>query len=217
VSGIRGPFCCSCPLFCLKNKTQNLNLGEFVLFKMFEDFILIPARVWIIFMVSHVQGLQHLLMYTSRNGSVSTIKELRLNLGGNFICLCKVRRLKLQWAHAQDRNFHSFVVVSSPFKHVQILLSTTQTIPCTIYTSTKEVVGEKFLSPASLVSLASAAILIAGGSKITVKRFRHGLALHAYSVSRCKVLLYESSNEEIVTCDKAFHTWYRVIRKNSVP
>jgi hypothetical protein len=72
--------------------------------------------------------------------------------------------LKLQWAHVQDRNLHSFVVVSSPFKHVQILLSTTQTIPCTIYTSTKESVDEKFLSPASLVSLASAAILIAGGS-----------------------------------------------------
>jgi hypothetical protein len=183
---------------------------------MFEDFILIPARVWIIFIVSHVQGLQHLLMYTSRNGSISTIKGLRLNLGGNFICLCKVRRLKLHWAHVQDRNLHSFVVVSSPFRHVQILLSTTQTIPCTIYTSTKENVGEKLLNPASLVSLASAAILIAGGSKITVKRFRHGLALHAYSVSRCKVLLYESSNEEIVTCDKASHTWYRVIRKNSV-
>jgi hypothetical protein len=200
----------------LKNKTQNLNLGEFVLFKMFEDFILIPARVWIIFMVLHVQGLQHLLMYTSRDGSVSTIKKLRLNLGGNFICLCKVKRLKLQWAHVQDRNLHSFVAVPSPLKHIQILLSTTQTIPCTIYTSTKDNVGEKLLSPASLVSLASAAILIAGGSKITVKRFRHGLALHAYSVSRCKVLLYESSNEEIVTCDKASHTWYRVIRKNSV-
>ena len=183
---------------------------------MFEDFTLIPSRVWIIFMVSHVQGLQHLLMYTSRDGSVSTIKELRLNLGGNFICLCRVRRLKLQWAHVQDRNLHSFVAVPSPLKHIQILLSTTQTIPCTIYTSTKESVGEKFLSPASLVSLASAAILIAGGSKITIKRFRHGLALHAYSVSRCKVLLYESSNEEIVTCDKAFHTWYRVSRKNSV-
>ena len=108
---------------------------------MFEDFILIPARVWIIFMVSHVQGLQHLLMYTSRDGSVSTIKELRLNLGGNFICLCRVRRL--QWAHVQDRNLHSFVVVSSPFKHVQILLSTTQTIPCTIYTSAKESVEKK--------------------------------------------------------------------------
>jgi hypothetical protein len=88
---------------------------------MFDDFIPIPSRVWIIFMVSHVQGLQHLLMYTSRDGSVSTIKELRLNLGGNFICLCRVRRLKLQWAHVQDRNLHSFVVVSSPFKHVQIL------------------------------------------------------------------------------------------------
>jgi hypothetical protein len=183
---------------------------------MFEDFILIPSRVWIIFMVSHVQGLQHLLMYTSRNGSVSTIKELRLNLGGNFICLCKFRRLKLQWAHVQDRNLHSFVVVFSPLKHVQILLSTTQTIPCTIYTSTKENLGEKFLNPASLVSLASAALLIAGGSKIAVKRFRHGLALYAYSVSRCKVLLYESSSEEIITCDKALHTWYRVIRKNSV-
>jgi hypothetical protein len=128
---------------------------------MFEDFILIQAKVWVIFMISHVQGLQHLLMYTSRNGSVSTIKELRLNLGGNFICLCRARRLKLQWAHVQDRNLHSFVVVSSPLKHVQILLSTTQTIPCTIYTSTKESVGEKFLSPASLVLLASAAILIA--------------------------------------------------------
>jgi hypothetical protein len=183
---------------------------------MFEDFILIPARVWIIFMVSHVQGLQHLLMYTSRNGSVSTIKELRLNLGGNFICLCRVRRLELQWAHVQDRNLHSFVVVSSPLKHVQILLSTTQTIPCTIYTSTKESIGEKFLTPASLVSLASAAILIAGGSRITVRKFRHGLALYAYSVSRCKILLYESSSEEIVTCDKAFHAWYRVIRKYSV-
>jgi hypothetical protein len=183
---------------------------------MFEDFTPIPSRVWIIFMVSHVQGLQHLLMYTSRNGSVSTIKELKLNLGGNFICLCKVRRLKLQWAHVQDRNLHGFVVVSSPLKHVQILLSTTQTIPCTIYTSTKESLGEKLLNPASLVSLASAAVLIAGGSKITVKRFRHGLAFHAYSVSRCTVLLYESSSEEIVTCDKAFHTWFRVIRKNSV-
>ncbi len=183
---------------------------------MFEDFTLIPSRVWIILMVSHVQGLQHLLMYTNRNGSVSTLKELRLNLGGNFICLCKARRLKLQWAHVQDRNLHSFVVVSSPLKHVQILLSTTQTIPCTIYTSTQESLGEKFLNPASLVSLASAAILIAGGSKITVKRFRHGLTLYAYSVSRCKVLLYESSSEEIVTCDKAFHTWYHVIRKNSV-
>jgi hypothetical protein len=75
---------------------------------------------------------------------------------------------------------------------------------------------KKFLNPASLVSLAFAAILIAGGSSITVERFRHGLALHAYSVSRCKVLIYESSNEEIVTCNKAFHTWYRVIRKNSV-
>ncbi len=159
---------------------------------MLEDFILIPARVWIILMVSHVQGLHHLLMYTSRNGSVSAIKELRLNLGGNFVCLCKARKLKLQWAHVQDRNLHSFVVVSSPLKHVQILLSTTQTIPYTIYTSTKESLGEKFLNPASLVSLASAAILIAGGSKITVRKFRHGLAFHAYSVSRCTVLLYES-------------------------
>jgi hypothetical protein len=114
-----------------------------VLFRMFEDFILIPARVWIIFMVSHVQNLQHLLMYTSRDGSISIIKELRLNLGGNFICLCRVRRLKLQWAHVQDRHLHSFVVIPSLLKHVQILLSTTQTIPCTIYTSTKESVGEK--------------------------------------------------------------------------
>ncbi len=124
--------------------------------------------------------------------------------------------MKLQWAHVQDINLHSFVVVSSPLKHVQILLSTTQTIPCTIYTSTKESIGEKFLDPASLVSLASAAILIAGGSKITVRRFRYGLVLYAYSVSRCKVLLYESSSEEVITCDKAFHTWYRVVRKYSI-
>ncbi len=65
-AGLRGPGLLQLPSFSdLKNKIQNLNLGEFVLIRMFEDFILIPTKVWIIFMVSHVQGLQHLLMYTS--------------------------------------------------------------------------------------------------------------------------------------------------------
>ena len=81
---------------------------------MFEDSKPIPSEVWIIMMVSHVHGLQHLLMYSRVGEPLSSIIPLRLVKGGNFICMCKVKGYRMTWAHVQDRNLHSFVEVKSP-------------------------------------------------------------------------------------------------------
>jgi hypothetical protein len=181
---------------------------------MFEDSKPIPSEVWIIMMVSHVHGLQHLLMYSRVGEPSSSIIPLRLVKGGNFICMCKVKGYRMTWAHVQDRNLHSFVEVKSPLRHVQILVSTTQDIPCSIYTSTREGHGEPLLNPPTLSSLAAAAILVAGGSRHTVAGFRKGLAKCAYVTRKCELILYKFSINELEACDIPSHSWYRTIRNS---
>ncbi len=120
----------------------------------------------------------------------------------------------MTWAHVQDSNLHSFVEVRSPLRHVQILISTTQDIPRSIYTSTREGYGEPLLNPPSLLSLAAAAILVAGGSKQTVAWFRKGLARCAYVTRKCELILYKFSINELEACDIPSHSWYRTIRNS---
>jgi hypothetical protein len=165
-------------------------------------------------MVSHVHGLQHLLMYSRVGEPLSSIIPLRLVKGGNFICMCKVKGYRMTWAHVQDRNLHSFVEVRSPLRHVQILISTTQDIPCSIYTSTCEGYGEPLLNPPTLLSLAAEAILVAGGSRQTVAGFRKGLAKCAYVTRKCELILYKFSINELEACDIPSHSWYKTIRNS---
>jgi hypothetical protein len=181
---------------------------------MFEDSKPIPSEVWIIMLVSHVHGLQHLLMYSRVGEPLSSIIPLRLVKGGNFICMCKVKGYRMNWAHVQDRNLHSFVVVRSPLRHVQILVSTTQDIPRSIYTSTREGYGELPLNPPTLLSLAAATILVAGGSSHTVAGFRKGLAKCAYVTRKCELILYKSSINKLDACGIPSHSWYKTIRNS---
>ena len=169
---------------------------------------LIPEHITALLFICHIPEFTHFIMQMSPDWYEGFVQ---FQTGGNFVCLCESKRQKIRLAHILGtQNIFGFKMVASKWPFIQIFVQTKQTIQLpkfSIRDFTKNPIGRPPVGPPSLVSLAAAAILAAGGSKRTVKSFRSGLAKKAYCMNKADLFLIDDQGLDCISCATKWHTW----------
>ncbi len=162
---------------------------------------LIPEHITALLFICHIPNFTHLIMQMSPDWYDGFVQ---LQSGGNFVCLCECKKQKIQLDHILDtQNIFGFKMVASKWPFIQVFVQTKQAIQLpkfSIRDFSQNPIGCPPVGPPSLVSLAAAAILAAGGSKRTVKSFRSGLAKKAYCINKADLFLIDDQGLDCTSC-----------------
>ncbi len=163
--------------------------------------------------ICHIPEFTHFIMQMSPDWYEGFVQ---FQTGGNFICLCKSKKQNgwptswalrtfsdSRWWPASGRSFNFLFKPNRQFNYLNFPLETLLRILLVVL----HPIGRPPVGPPPLVSLAAAAILAAGGSKLTVKSFRSGLAKKSYCMNKADLFLIDDQGLDCTSCSAKWHTW----------